>query len=238
LYAFVGNNTLTRIDPLGLAWFDDLANWAQEQHRLFYEPVLEGSGRGSHWFAEGALLTGSELFAGLLSYPQTISRLGTGTGTYAGNPTLENLAGVFEDISITADVLAGGLAPLPSFKPKHCPIKSRSRSSSNPSNVKIITKYESGNDIYISFDTSEGPVGFSAKVIENGNQLHFNDVAIYPEGAEVAPIGVAQVLQMRELLLREAQSRGFTSIRITGQRFSGANHGKNVDVIYQTFEQQ
>lgn len=44
---------------------------------------------------------------------QAIFHLGEGTGTFFGNPTLENSAGVFQDISTTAAVMAITLDQLP-----------------------------------------------------------------------------------------------------------------------------
>ncbi len=126
LYGFVGNNPISFYDPLGLAWYDDLAAWAQGEHQQFSQAMLQTSGDGNHWLMAGALNTVSELAAGFLSYPQALSQLGTGSGTFSAEPSLANAAGLASDVSLTAGVLAGGLAPLPSanvpmFRPKPCP---------------------------------------------------------------------------------------------------------------------
>ena len=46
-----------------------------------------------------------DLGAGFWSTPKALGHLGEGSGTFAGDPTLENSAGVFSDISVTASTL-------------------------------------------------------------------------------------------------------------------------------------
>jgi hypothetical protein len=54
-----------------------------------------------------------------LSHPQALSELGTGTGTWWGDKSWENAPGMLLDVSLAADTLAGGLAPVKSLaKPK------------------------------------------------------------------------------------------------------------------------
>ena len=117
LYGFVGNDPVNRLDPVGLSildydWYNDLGDWAQSQHQQFSDSVIGSAGDGVDWVTAGALGTVSELFAGILSYPQAISQLGTGSGRFAGDPSLENLAGVAQDLSIASTVMAAGLSPL------------------------------------------------------------------------------------------------------------------------------
>jgi hypothetical protein len=102
--------------------------WAQQGHQEFSSAMLDASGNGQLWIIAGTVITVSQIQAGFFSYPDDLSYLGTGSGTYAGKPTLENFAGVALDISMGADVLAGGLAPLPSankslVRPRPCPLK-------------------------------------------------------------------------------------------------------------------
>jgi RHS repeat-associated protein len=124
LYVIVGNRVTILVDPLGLAWFDDLANWAQCQHEEFSGSMLGTSGEGNNWLLVGTVNTGSELLAGVLSYPQAISQVGTGTGYFYEDPSLENAPGMLNDIAICADLLAAGAAPLPSLnKPLNTPCK-------------------------------------------------------------------------------------------------------------------
>lgn len=43
---------------------------------------------------------------GIFHLPAALGQLGEGTGRFAGNPTLENFAGVAQDVAVTASVLA------------------------------------------------------------------------------------------------------------------------------------
>ena len=115
LYGFVFNSPLMLIDPYGLdPWFDELAAWAQREHAQFSMGMTASAGDGNSWMVAGALNTVSELAAGFLSYPQALSQLGAGSGTFSARPTLENSAGVFSDVSLAASAIAMGVAPLPS----------------------------------------------------------------------------------------------------------------------------
>lgn len=99
--------------------------------------------------------------------------------------------------------------------------------------VQMTGKYAWGNDVYMSFQTSKGAVGVSGELVPNGSQLLLKDVAIYPEGADRLNIGFSQVAQIRDAVAAEAEAQGYTSLRITGQRFSGANYGKPIDITIQ-----
>jgi len=57
------------------------------------------------WWLAGGLNTVVDLGAGFWSTPKALGHLGEGSGTFAGDPTLENSAGVFSDISVTASTL-------------------------------------------------------------------------------------------------------------------------------------
>jgi RHS repeat-associated protein len=66
LYAFVGNNAVLFVDPLGLAWYDwhdDLAAWAQAQHAQFVAGMTATAADGNHWLMAGALNAVSEISA-------------------------------------------------------------------------------------------------------------------------------------------------------------------------------
>lgn len=120
LYAFCGNNPINSFDPLGLScesWYDDLAQWAKDHDNRFKDVV---NNNVPPWLAT-ILDSNADSVSGLLNMPsllghageatgetgyigdeplfKPISDLGTGTGTFYANPTLENSAGLFQDVS-------------------------------------------------------------------------------------------------------------------------------------------
>lgn len=96
--------------------------------------------------------------------------------------------------------------------------------------VRLQEKYLFENKVYMSFKTTEGNVGVAGELVPSGTQLHLKDIAVYPEGVDKLRIGVKQVSQIRDAIAAEARQEGYKSLRITGDRFSGANYGKKVDV--------
>lgn len=70
----------------------------------------------------------------------------------------------------------------------------------------------------------------AAEAIINGRSLHLKDIAVFPKGAEKLDIGMREVLKLRGQLADEIGSMGFDTLRITGQRVSGANPGKAIDM--------
>jgi hypothetical protein len=56
--------------------------------------------------------TVSELLAGVFSFPQALSNVGTGLGTWFGDKTWENAPAACLDIALIADTLAMGMAPI------------------------------------------------------------------------------------------------------------------------------
>ena len=113
-YAYADGNPISLIDPFGLAagdmWYDrwgaSVGNWVSTA-QTYYNNNLP-------WVAAGALNTGISIIGGIASTPHALAHVGEGSGTFAGNPTLANSAGLFSDISIVAGTLAAGFAPLAS----------------------------------------------------------------------------------------------------------------------------
>ncbi|MEI9961408.1 MAG: hypothetical protein WDM76_09870 [Limisphaerales bacterium] len=121
LYGYCGNNPISLIDLLGLCpWYDELKQWALRNRALSQDAVDNNL---PPWLA-AILGTADDLGTGILSVPsgighlgeatgtsgyvgdepffQPIANLGTGTGTWWGDPTLANSAGAFQDISTVA----------------------------------------------------------------------------------------------------------------------------------------
>jgi RHS repeat-associated protein len=130
-YAYCGNDPVNGGDPLGLLWYDDLAAYVGNS-AIAAKNIVNNSVPP---LVAAAINTPIDLGRGLASIPaaighfgeatgatgqignepvfQPISHLGEGAGTFSVNPTLENSAGVFQDISTTAGVMAITLDQLP-----------------------------------------------------------------------------------------------------------------------------
>lgn len=80
--------------------------------------------------------------------------------------------------------------------------------------------------------TAEGVrIGLLAEVEVAGSEIHLKDIVVYPRDAPRATIGAAAVLRaLRSELMPELRDAGFTTVRITGERLSGAHPGRIVDI--------
>jgi RHS repeat-associated protein len=116
-FGYVRNNPVLGTDSRGLApWYDRLAQWAAEGAAAQKGTVTDYWARYGDL---GAAVAGSansaiDAVAGSLTTPAAIGHLGEGTGTFAGNPTLANAAGLFEDIGTVSGIglaVAGALRP-------------------------------------------------------------------------------------------------------------------------------
>jgi hypothetical protein len=79
--------------------------------------------------------------------------------------------------------------------------------------------------------TSRGLRDVAAEVRMQGGTLHLKDIAVYPRGAERLTLGPREVLTLRNQLAREAADLGFDQLRISGTRLTGANPGKQPDLL-------
>jgi RHS repeat-associated protein len=94
----------------------------------------------------------------------------------------------------------------------------------------ITAPFETGEIIVKEFPTSKGVLEMAAEVAIEGTTLHLKDIAVYPRNADSFKLGTREMISLRNQLAAAAKSMGFTKLRITGTRFSGANPGKNPDV--------
>ncbi len=85
LYQFCGNNPVNAWDPFGLLWYDDLADGA----RSFGQRAKNFMSDNTHWTIAGTINTVFDVAIGIASTPEAIGHLGEGSGTFAGNPTLD-----------------------------------------------------------------------------------------------------------------------------------------------------
>lgn len=131
IYGFVGNNSINRVDLMGLAWYDDTAAYWQAQGNAA-KNIMNNSGSvivatvansvidvgvavASSPAAIGNVGTATGTSGRIGDEPilQPLSNLGTGAGNFYENPSLENSTGLFQDISTTAGILALTLDQLP-----------------------------------------------------------------------------------------------------------------------------
>lgn len=112
LYVYVGNSPILYIDPFGFLWYDDLANYVGNSAAQAKDIVNNSLPP----VAATALDTAIDLGNGLASTPAAIGHLGEGSGTFSADPSWENAAGLAQDVSTAAGVLAGGLEGVPSAK--------------------------------------------------------------------------------------------------------------------------
>jgi hypothetical protein len=83
----------------------------------------------------------------------------------------------------------------------------------------------------VPFSPPKGTIEMLAETSIKGKTLHLKDVAIYPKGVQKLQIGHREVAALRDQLANEAKKLGFKKLRITGHRYTGANKGKDVDLI-------
>jgi hypothetical protein len=99
-----------------------------------------------------------------------------------------------------------------------------------PLRVKWAKQFVHGEDFEAEFATPLGDVSLLAETEITGTKLHLKDVAIYPSNAGSLNVGVRDVIRVRDVLANLARRQGFTELRITGTRYSGANPMKDVDI--------
>jgi hypothetical protein len=79
-----------------------------------------------------------------------------------------------------------------------------------------------------TFDLPEGQVAVMADIFVFGDLVELRDLSVYPVGEDVLSIGSEQVRQIYRKIEDYARQAGFTRLRITGERLSGASRGRMV----------
>jgi RHS repeat-associated protein len=96
--------------------------------------------------------------------------------------------------------------------------------------------FRSGEVIARDFATDAGTISMMAEAVVSGKTLHLKDIAIYPKGAQNLQVGTKAMLELLQTVKADARGLGFTKLRITGLRFSGAKPGKEVDLLFDLTE--
>ena len=91
--------------------------------------------------------------------------------------------------------------------------------------------FADGDVILRELDTSQGILDVAAEVEIKGGTLHLKGIAIFPRGSENLDLGPREVLALRSKLAQEAADLGFDKLRISGTRVTGANPGKQPDLL-------
>jgi len=81
------------------------------------------------------------------------------------------------------------------------------------------------------FETSQGKVGFLAETLVNGKILHLKDIVIEPVKTGFLKVGIKEVSALKDQLIAESRVAGFDTLILTGERLTGANPGKIVEII-------
>ncbi len=70
-----------------------------------------------------------------------------------------------------------------------------------------------------------------AETVVDGKTLRLKDIVIEPVTTGKLTIGTKEVLAARQQLIDQARAAGFEKLIITGERLTGANVGKKVELI-------
>jgi hypothetical protein len=79
-----------------------------------------------------------------------------------------------------------------------------------------------------SFQTSKGLLDVVAEVTIRGSKLELRDPAVYSGDGSRVQLGVRAVLELAREVEALAKLQGFTELRISGKRLTGANPGRTV----------
>jgi RHS repeat-associated protein len=100
-------------------------------------------------------------------------------------------------------------------------------STGGPTNLP----FKSGDFVVRYYQYGDEIIEVGGEAVVEGGTLILRGVMVYPQGKPYVDIGVRGVLAIKEQLVMEAQALGFSALRVTGWRTSGANPGKEIDVF-------
>jgi RHS repeat-associated protein len=91
--------------------------------------------------------------------------------------------------------------------------------------------FRNGERVQRFFETAQGRVEMLYRVNIQDRTLHLDGVSVFPHFAERLNPGSAAVQQGLRTLMSEARAQGFETLRITGERISGAGPGRIQDLV-------
>ncbi len=104
--------------------------------------------------------------------------------------------------------------------------------------------FVNGDVILRQYKTPKGCIEVSAEVSIEGDILHFKNVSIFPQNVRKLNIGNLELIRIREQLAEETRAAGYSILRITGRRVSGAtfdgtlNSGRKIDITVDLTQQE
>jgi len=91
--------------------------------------------------------------------------------------------------------------------------------------------YRTGEIIEEVVQTPQGPVKIVGEAVVEGTQLTIKNISVFSaETGERLNVGVGNMLKAIRPLFEELKAAGYTTVRIVGDRVSGANPGRAVDI--------
>jgi hypothetical protein len=91
--------------------------------------------------------------------------------------------------------------------------------------------FEHGGLFERSFETPAGWVDVLAEVVVAGRRLELRDMAVYPRSAARLDVSLTLLMRWARGALDEVRQAGFTEVRVTATRLSGASPGRRVDLV-------
>ncbi len=208
-YIYGANSPMTFVDSDGLA--PTAAQVASSASETAKKHIVAAAGLGGGFHPGFAnFIVGATL---------DVFSMGDATGEAIG--TGEGLAGAVVSDTLRVAALAGGLGAT-----------GRALSRGAASARTFLGGRLVANEVFVGeIGTARKPVEIFAKVTFEGKTLRLDKLAIFPKGAESLQLGPRQILAARKALEAEARRLGFTKIRLTVSRLSGANPGRTFDLV-------
>jgi len=91
--------------------------------------------------------------------------------------------------------------------------------------------YKTGDIIEEVVQTPQGPVKIVGEAVVEGTQLTIKNISVFSaETGERLNVGVGNMLKAVRPLFDGLKEAGYSAVRIVGDRVSGANPGRAVDI--------
>jgi hypothetical protein len=81
-----------------------------------------------------------------------------------------------------------------------------------------------------SFDTPAGQIDVLAEIVVSGLTIELRDIVVNPRDAVRLTVSPGELLVWARLAMAEMADFGFTELRVTGTRLTGASPGRRLDL--------